>query len=591
MKSLAPLKKQSRRSFMVSVPNSEYGKRLTRRCLYEAYNSDEFLKKYHIDYAPKQPLVKVRVPHRESILRRNPSVHDLHNEMLKIAMNLPVQQIDDFVKIYKSKVLEKKAAIVQFDLIDENGNHVTDKHEIEKLLIEKFKRIQTAEDEPFYTSPIKFPTLEKLSSKKFHHLLQAIARDKTVSYDLFSDIIFEANHINKTREVFKDIWSNLNKLDISKHFEQRLIPVNKDHPQIANINRVRPIAVTSPFVKLLEVRFLGKLNEYLKGRMFPGQIGFVPDCGVTINLVRAINIIQEQTSNGDHVFGIFIDFPNAFNTLKHSLLFERLKGILEPDEIEFIRAMFSRNSIRLGKHSFKPNIGVSQGSLLSPALFDIYIEDLFKELVQKGLCSVDNIIAYADDVLILVKEPDIIKDILSHIGAWGERNGLAISPEKSAILEFSPRRTRKKIIKENKICGVPVLRDYKYLGFWLNDKLKLEGHMLYVLQESAALQFKLAPILSTFSVKGRIHYWKTYVEPYLKLAFPAFQAERSYTRRLKFKRLLQGTFKKWTKIPRNTSKEDFIRLCGYDIDQHVNESVKLEEEKWLKRRENWPTHE
>jgi len=37
------------------------------------------------------------------------------------------------------------------------------------------------------------------------------------------------------------------------------------------------------------------LREYLVNKMFPGQVGFVPECGVLMNLVRAVNLIVDYT--------------------------------------------------------------------------------------------------------------------------------------------------------------------------------------------------------------------------------------------------------------------------------------------------------
>ena len=48
-----------------------------------------------------------------------------------------------------------------------------------------------------------------------------------------------------------------------------------------------------------------------------------------------------------------------------------------------MRAIYSRNRIVLGDESFQPNVGnvgVVQGSIVSPYLFNIYAEDLLNDL-------------------------------------------------------------------------------------------------------------------------------------------------------------------------------------------------------------------
>ena len=55
--------------------------------------------------------------------------------------------------------------------------------------------------------------------------------------------------------------------------------------------------------------------------------------GIQVNLCRAIKRIQLRTHNNRSVYGLFIDFANAYNTVPHTLLFKKLreKGCLEED--------------------------------------------------------------------------------------------------------------------------------------------------------------------------------------------------------------------------------------------------------------------
>ena len=115
-------------------------------------------------------------------------------------------------------------------------------------------------------------------------------------------------------------------------------------------------------------------------RLHQGQTGFVPGMGISVNQMRSIVRIKEITSKNKHCYGLFIDYSSAYNTIMHSKLYEKLAKVFDQNEIQLLKALYSRNKIRLGNHSFSPNIGVAQGSVISPFLFNIYCEDLYSKI-------------------------------------------------------------------------------------------------------------------------------------------------------------------------------------------------------------------
>jgi len=80
--------------------------------------------------------------------------------------------------------------------------------------------------------------------------------------------------------------------------------------------------------------------------------------GITVNQVRAVKIILERTCKGKRVFGLFIDFSNACNTVLHRTL-PKIGRALDENKIQFQKTIYSRLKIKLGTKSFKPNIGVA----------------------------------------------------------------------------------------------------------------------------------------------------------------------------------------------------------------------------------------
>lgn len=135
--------------------------------------------------------------------------------------------------------------------------------------------------------------------------------------------------------------------------------------------------------------------------------------------------------------------------------------------------------IRSGNSQFRPNLGVAQGSIISPALFDIYLEPVLWELNK--VIPLDDIFAYADDVLIICDDLQTLERCIQIIEKWSNQNNLQINKNKSAVLEFIHRRKRKtQLIVGNMLKGYPIVNKYKYLGTWFNQKLTMDTQIKHI---------------------------------------------------------------------------------------------------------------
>ena len=122
--------------------------------------------------------------------------------------------------------------------------------------------------------------------------------------------------------------------------------------------------------------------------------------------------------------------------------------------------------------------GVSEGSVLGPTLFSMYINSLL------NILEPDTAIAYADDVTIISfgKTPAIAaanaEMVFSSVYIWSEQNGLILNPAKCFCMYITATRNNKhqdgrdlalgsngariKLVDELKILGVSISSDLQW---------------------------------------------------------------------------------------------------------------------------------
>ena len=132
---------------------------------------------------------------------------------------------------------------------------------------------------------------------------------------------------------------------------------------------------------------------------------------------------------------MLLDLSTAFDSIDHMSLLKKLRAMgTSKEAIEWFRSYLTgkKQSVRIGCETSEPRLvsyGVPQGSILGPALFNIYINDL--PSVPK--------VGYVDDSQLYLSFPvrdatlaaaQLTED-LRNIATWCCKNSLLINPEKN----------------------------------------------------------------------------------------------------------------------------------------------------------------
>ena len=530
-------------------------------------------------------------------------------------------------KILKYHLFEKRDGGIINCIKNEDGSIENNFEKVHELLAETMKEIQIDKQWDFLVEK-EFPKLNRLDEEEMISIISNLASGKAIAYDGVSDIIFseknprndmssdeegEGEEVSTNMELTAKKLRNLWRVPLHKYddfqdsWDTRLIPLNKVFPNIPTRKELRPIAVQSPIVKLLEARFLPKLQNYLNTKLDRSQTGFIQKIGIQVNLVRAMERITLRTSQKKYVYGLFIDFSNAYNSIPHSLLFQKLrnKKVLSDDEIDYLEQLYARYRLRIGKTRIRSNKGVAQGSVISPALFNIFIEDLSEELKDKTDINLEDLLYYADDLLALCTSMEQVKKVIKVISDWSLRNGMQLNKKKSGIVIFAARKRHDipnmlQTIKTNKgkgksqkmkfiparntIEGVPICEKYKYLGTILTPKLESSEQISYIKRKAGFLYVKLYPYLKNASADARRDMWQTMVKPLFNAALVLLEYEPSDTQKEILERVWRGTFKQFMMINSKTPNDLVTEMINSDLQLTASTLVKECKSQWSQRK-------
>jgi ribonuclease HI len=243
----------------------------------------------------------------------------------------------------------------------------------------------------------------------------------------------------------------------------------------------------------MERLITNRLAYYLESKnlLNPVQSGFRKNRSTIDHLVRLTDHINKTINTGDYTVATFIDFSNAFDMVwKQGLLHKLQKLGIGGNMLNFINDFLTDRSIRVKVGStlseeFKLDNGSPQGSVISPILFLIMINDIPRDINQSSGASL-----FADDSAVWRSGPNLpflIKkqqNLLDRIQAWCEEWGFKINSSKTVSMIFTKRL--KTNCKKLEINGIELefAEQAKFLGLVFDKKLSWTHHINYVIEKS-----------------------------------------------------------------------------------------------------------
>ena len=227
-----------------------------------------------------------------------------------------------------------------------------------------------------------------------------------------------------------------------------VLPIYKVGKSPTSTLSYRPIALTSSLSKVMERMVVRRLQVYLdkNKQINMYQSGHRIGHSSQDALFRLESSVRLSLVKGNLTVGLFIDIAQAFDSISHPHLLKKINDMGLVGNLPcFIRDFISgrRLSVRYSNVLSSPysvTHGVPQGSVISPTLFLIMIDDICRNIsgIQYSL--------YADDCAIwvsghsLLECTTVMQSALDSIVIWSNMWGLSLTAKKTKAMLFTRRR-------------------------------------------------------------------------------------------------------------------------------------------------------
>jgi retron-type reverse transcriptase len=232
---------------------------------------------------------------------------------------------------------------------------------------------------------------------------------------------------------------------------------------------LRPMILLSTTGRLFEKVILKIVQRHIENRDFQNasKFGFRARHSTTLQCMRLADHVTLNFNNKMSKSEVFLDIERAFDTTWYTgLLYKLIKSEFSCNLIKLISSFLSERQFRVtveGKISTLRYMeaGVPQGSVLSPTLYDLYINDTHQ---AKGV----HLALFADDTCLYAtdrKEGYIVRKLqrgLDSMVAWCERWNIKINEDKIRAI-YCYQRAPPKSLLTWKGRNIPFVNNVKYL--------------------------------------------------------------------------------------------------------------------------------
>jgi len=284
----------------------------------------------------------------------------------------------------------------------------------------------------------------------------------------------------------------------------------------------RPLGIPTVVDRFIQQAIHQILSPIFECQFSDNSFGFRPKRSTH----KALHRCKRYISEGKW-YAIDMDMEKFFDTVNHSKLIEILSRTINDKRVLSLIHKYLNAGVVV-EHKFKATEqGVPQGGPLSPLLSNIMLNELDKELTNRG----HRFVRYADDMVILCK---------SRRGAERVKRSITHFIESNLFLKVNREKTQVIYLSKIKFLGYSFYKVKGEVRFRIHPKsiIKLRDKIRVLTSRSNGLGYAARKEKLSAFIKGWVNYFK-----YADIKNLLFRIDEWYRRRLRM-----VIWKQWKRV-------------------------------------------
>jgi exonuclease III len=299
----------------------------------------------------------------------------------------------------------------------------------------------------------------------------------------------------------------------------------------------RGISLSSCIGKLFCSVLNTRLVQYLEDNniYIPNQIAFRKKFRTNDHIFTLQTLINKYTckqgsKTARYLYVCFVDLRKAFDTVWRAGLFHKLlENGIGGKLYSMVKDMYSKSKACVKLPSglteyFDTNVGVKQGCVISPTLFNLFLNDI-PEIFDYDRSDpvvlyemVLNCLMFADDIALVSSSAKGLQHCLDKLNIYCKKWGLQVNSKKTKVIIFNRAGC---MLKNNSFRidneEIEIVKETKYLGIIFNNNCTFHSTAENLKNKSLKAMFKLFKSFGNMTPKinTSLHLFDAMVKPIL----------------------------------------------------------------------------